>query len=66
MRRSRLSINSVTFAVLLISGSLGWAGVTLTSAHAGAVVYCQCVGYPPVALPGPVWCSGRARSRAPW
>lgn len=40
-------MNSVTFAGLLISASLGWAGLILTSAPAGAVVYCQYVGYPP-------------------
>jgi hypothetical protein len=47
MQKDRLSINSVTFAGLLISAWLGLAGVTVTSAPAGAVVYCQYVGYPP-------------------
>ena len=47
MQRDRLSINSMTFAGLLISASLGLAGVTVTGAPAGAVVYCQYVDYPP-------------------
>ena len=47
MQRDRLSTNSVTFAGLLISASLGLAGVTVSSAPAGAVVYCQYVAYPP-------------------
>jgi hypothetical protein len=47
MQRNRLSISSVTVAGLLISALLGLAGVTVSSAPAGAVVYCQYVGYPP-------------------
>ena len=47
MQKSRLSLNSMTIAGLLISGSLGVAGVTVSSAPAEAVVYCQYVGYPP-------------------
>jgi hypothetical protein len=46
MQRNRLSISSVTVAGLLISALLGLAGVTVSSAPAGAV-YCQYVGYPP-------------------
>ena len=44
MQRERLS---VTFAGLLISALLGFAGVAATSAPAAAVVYCQYIGYPP-------------------
>jgi hypothetical protein len=47
MQRDRLSISSVTVAGLLISALLGLAGVTVSSAPAGAVVYCQYVDYPP-------------------
>ncbi len=46
MQKNRPSINSMTFAGLMISVSLGLAGVTVTSAPASAVVYCTYVGYP--------------------
>ena len=46
MQRDRLSISSVTVAGLLISALLGFAGVTVSSAPANAVVYCQYVSYP--------------------
>ena len=47
MQIDRRSIGSVTFAGLLISALLGLAGVTVSSAPAGAVVYCLYVDYPP-------------------
>ena len=46
-RRNRLSIRSMTVAGIAASALLGLAGVTLNPAPAGAVVYCQYVGYPP-------------------
>ena len=42
----RLSIKSVTVAGIAASVLLGLAAVTLNPAPAGAVVYCQYVGYP--------------------
>ena len=45
--RKRLSIKSVTVAGIAASALLGIAGVTLSPAPAGAVVYCQYVDYPP-------------------
>jgi hypothetical protein len=47
MQRDRRLIGSVTNAGLLISVLLGLAGVTVSSAPAAALVYCQYVGYPP-------------------
>ncbi len=47
MQRDRCSIGSATFAGLLISASLGLAGVTASSTPAGAVVYCSYIDYPP-------------------
>jgi hypothetical protein len=46
-RKNRLSIRSVTVTGIATSVLLGLAGVTLGSAPAGAVVYCQYVDYPP-------------------
>jgi hypothetical protein len=45
-RRKHLSIKSVTVAGIAASVLLGLAAVTLGAAPAGAVVYCQYVGYP--------------------
>jgi len=45
-QRKRLSIKSVTAAGIAASALLGFAGVTLSSAPAEAVVYCTYVGYP--------------------
>jgi hypothetical protein len=42
----RLSTKSVTVAGIATSLMLGFAGVTLSAAPAGAVVYCQYVEYP--------------------
>lgn len=47
MQRNPLSIGSATFGGLLTSAFLGLAGVTVSSAPAEAVVYCQYVDYPP-------------------
>ena len=54
--RKRLSIKSATVTRIAASVLSGLAGVTLSPAPAGAVVYCQYVGYPPscVARPGVV------------
>ena len=62
--RKRLSIKSATVAGIAASALLGLAGLTLNPAPAKAVVYCQYVGYPPVALPGQASCSGLVRWRA--
>ncbi len=43
----RHSIKSVTIAGLAASVLLGVAGITLSPTLAGAVVYCQYIGYPP-------------------
>jgi hypothetical protein len=43
---NRLSIKSATVAGIAASVLLGFAGVTLGSAPAEAVVYCQYVSYP--------------------
>jgi hypothetical protein len=40
------SLAKLTFAGLAFSAVLGIAGVTISSAPAGAVVYCTYVGYP--------------------
>ena len=55
-RGNLLSIKSVTAGGIAVSVFLGFAGVTLSAAPAGAVVYCQYVNYPPscVARPGVV------------
>jgi hypothetical protein len=47
MKQRRRSIKSITFAGFAASALLGFAGVTFSSAPAGAVVYCQYVNYPP-------------------
>ena len=47
MKQGRLSIRSVTFTGFAVSALLGFAGVTFSSAPAGAIVYCQYVDYPP-------------------
>ena len=62
--RKRLSIKSATVAGIAASVLLGLAGLTLNPAPAKAVVYCQYVGYPPVAWRGPASCSGLVRWRA--
>jgi hypothetical protein len=46
-RRNRLSIKSLTATGFAVSILLGFAGAALGPAPAGAVVYCQYVGYPP-------------------
>jgi hypothetical protein len=55
-RRTRFLIKSMTVTGIAASILLGFAAVTLNPAPAGAVVYCQYVGYPPscVARPGVV------------
>ena len=45
MREIR-SLAKLTFAGLAFSAALGIAGVAVSSAPAGAVVYCTYVGYP--------------------
>ena len=45
-RTKSLSPKSITVAGIAASLMLGFAGVTLGSAPAGAVVYCQYVAYP--------------------
>jgi hypothetical protein len=47
MQQRRLSIRSVISAGFAASVLLGFAGVTLSPAPAGAVVYCQYIDYPP-------------------
>jgi hypothetical protein len=47
MKQGRRWIKSITFAGFAASALLGLAGVTFSSAPAGAVVYCQYVNYPP-------------------
>jgi hypothetical protein len=48
MRRSkRRSIKSVTVAGIAASALLGFASVALSPTPAGAVIYCQYIGYPP-------------------
>jgi hypothetical protein len=44
--RKRLSTKAVTLAGIAASVLLGLAGVTLSSAPANAIVYCQYVAYP--------------------
>ena len=44
--RKRLSIKSATVGGIAASVLLGLTGLTLNSAPANAVVYCQYVGYP--------------------
>ncbi|WP_074123801.1 hypothetical protein [Bradyrhizobium sp. AS23.2] len=46
-RSKHLSIKSVTVAGIAASVLLGVAGITLNPTPAGAVVYCQYIGYPP-------------------
>jgi hypothetical protein len=45
-RRKHLSTKSVTVTAIAASVLLGLAAVTFSAAPAGAVVYCQYVGYP--------------------
>jgi hypothetical protein len=45
-RTKSLSTRSVTVAGIATSMMLAFAGVTVSPAPAGAVVYCQYVGYP--------------------
>ena len=40
-------VKPATVAGLAVSAVLGFAGVTFSSAPAGAVVYCQYIDYPP-------------------
>jgi hypothetical protein len=47
MRQVRHFAKPATVAGLAVSAMLGFAGVTFSSAPAGAVVYCQYVDYPP-------------------
>ena len=47
MRQVHHFVNPATIAGLAVSAFLGFAGVTLSSAPAGAVVYCQYIDYPP-------------------
>jgi len=47
MRHNRHFAKSATIAGLAVSALLGFAGLTFSSAPAGAVVYCQYVDYPP-------------------
>lgn len=46
MRQVRHFAKPATVAGLAVSALLGFAGVTFSSAPAGAVVYCTYVGYP--------------------
>lgn len=50
------SIASLTLTGLALSASLALAGIAVSNGPAGAVVYCQYIGYPPscVARPGVV------------
>jgi hypothetical protein len=47
MRQNHHLVKSATVAGLAVSALLGFAGLTFSSAPAGAVVYCQYVDYPP-------------------
>lgn len=40
-------LKPATVASLAMSALLGFAGATFSTAPAGAVVYCQYIGYPP-------------------
>ncbi len=44
--KTRYSIKSLSIAGIAASAFLGLAGITLSPAPAGAVVYCQYVDYP--------------------
>ena len=46
MRQNRHLVRSTTLAGLAVSALLGFAGLTLTTAPASAVIYCTYVGYP--------------------
>lgn len=46
MRSRRHYLKSATVAGVAVSGLLGFAGVTLSSAPASAVIYCTYIGYP--------------------
>jgi len=56
MRQVRHFAKPATVAGLALSALLGFAGVTFSSAPAGAVIYCTYVGYPVgcIARPGVV------------
>ena len=56
MRQVRHFVKPATIAGLAVSALLGFAGVTFSSAPAGAVIYCTYVGYPAncIARPGVV------------
>jgi hypothetical protein len=56
MKRVRHFVKPTTIAGLAVSAMLGLAGVTFSSAPAGAVIYCTYVGYPVgcIARPGVV------------
>lgn len=43
----RYFVKSAAIASVTMSAMLGMAGVTFSSAPAGAVVYCQYIDYPP-------------------
>lgn len=47
MRQNHHLVKPATVAGLAVSAVLGFAGLTFSSAPAGAVVYCQYVDYPP-------------------
>src|SRR5262249_33270436 len=46
MRKDRHLVKSTTIAGVAVSALLGLAGVTFSSAPAGAVIYCTYIGYP--------------------
>jgi hypothetical protein len=46
MRQNRHLVKSASLAGLVVSALLGFAGVTLTTTPASAVIYCTYVGYP--------------------
>lgn len=46
MRQVSHFVKPATVAGLAVSAMLGFAGVTFSSAPAGAVVYCTYIGYP--------------------
>jgi hypothetical protein len=47
MRQIQHIVKPASIAGLAVSALLGFAGVTFSSAPAGAVVYCQYIDYPP-------------------
>jgi hypothetical protein len=56
MQQVRHFVKPASIAGLAVSALLGFAGVTFSSAPAGAVIYCTYVGYPVgcIARPGVV------------